>query len=63
MEFLMKEIKHMEDIDEVEVNKEEKNLKTTWKNNQREANQMKEKAATLLKNEELRKRMERKYQK
>lgn len=33
MEFLMKEIKHMEDVDEAEVNKEEKNLKTTWKNN------------------------------
>ena len=58
----MKEMKHMEDIDESEVNKQERELKSHWKKEQREKNQKREKEMTDKKNAELRARMDRKYE-
>jgi hypothetical protein len=58
----MKEIKHIEDIDEAEVNKQERELKGHWKKDQREKNQKKEKEMTDKKNAELRARMDRVYE-
>lgn len=59
----MKEIKYIEQIDENEVNKEEKGLKGIYKKEQREKNQKKEKEMNDKKNSELRARMDRVYQK
>jgi hypothetical protein len=53
----MKEIKHMEDFDEAEVNKEEKYLKGEYKKRQREANTTKEKEINEKKNKDLQDRM------
>jgi hypothetical protein len=50
----MKEISNIENLDENEVNKEEKNRKGIYKREQREKNQIREKEATDKKNAELR---------
>ena len=59
----MKEINHIEEEDDTEVNKEEKALKGEYKRAQREKNALIKVEQTEKKNAELRLRMERVYQK
>ena len=63
LEENMRDIKYLEQINEGEVNKEEKFLKGEWKKKQREENQKKEKELIKNKNEELNARRDRKFTK
>lgn len=59
----MREIDHIQQEDEGEVNRQEKEIKSTWKKEQREKNQTREEEMTNKKNAELRARMDRVYEK
>jgi hypothetical protein len=59
----MREIDHIQQEDESEVNRQEKEIKSTWKKEQREKNQTREEEMTNKKNAELRARMDRVYEK
>ena len=65
LENHIKELKYIEKNEEweIEVNKEEKNLKAEYKKKQREINQNREKDANEKKNNDLKERMDRVYQK
>jgi hypothetical protein len=59
----MRDIKYLEQINEGEVNKEEKFLKGEWKKKQRVDNSEKEKELIKKKNEELNARRDRTFTK